>query len=559
MFYKGIIFDLDNTLYNYETCHMHALKNIFEYLGCTFNCHITDLENMYEKITHDLKKELINTASCHNKSIYLKHLLEKFKSGLSEFSTIHNLYWKSFYDKIECYPGVKEFILWNVQKKIKIGILTDYETEHQIIKLEKLGLLEYVDVIVTSEEVGKEKPSKQMLYAVLAKLQLSTSDVIVIGDNFEKDIRGSHDLNILAYWFSPSNIKPHPSSFHCFYNLLRDFTSIYDDLTQLTNISKFCGERFDLVQAGGGNTSVKTLYDWLIIKASGHHLASLDMKNGYVIVDNKKIVQDIHTNSTTDVTGYNVINGSKRASIETFLHTLLKKYTVHLHPIQLNRILICKNARSIINKIYPNSVIIDYLTPGIKICNKIKQEYTNQNVIFLLNHGVIISSDEICHVYNLIDGVLEKFESFQNLNMKHYKFTNIISKTVNSVFDVDHVSYLCEDKIINKYLCEKYPLFLENVTFPDSLIYCGAKCLSGLINVQKYKDLYEECPKIIIENNFVYITAITLMKCKEIEDVLKSQLFILDNDFDKNYLSPDEICFLNNWDSEKFRKTLNTL
>ena len=48
----------------------------------------------------------------------------------------------------------------------------------------------------------------------------------------------------------------------------------------------------------------------------------------------------------------------------------------------------------------------------------------------------------------------------------------------------------------------------------------------------------------------------SLTKCKEIEDVLKSNLFILDSNFEKNYLSADEICFLNNWDAEKYRKLL---
>jgi hypothetical protein len=61
----------------------------------------------------------------------------------------------------------------------------------------------------------------------------------------------------------------------------------------LTKISKYCGERFDLVQAGGGNTSVKTINDWLVIKSSGYNLTSIDTKNGYSVLDNRQINQDI--------------------------------------------------------------------------------------------------------------------------------------------------------------------------------------------------------------------------------------------------------------------------
>ena len=109
------------------------------------------------------------------------------------------------------------------------------------------------------------------------------------------------------------------------------------------------------------------------------------------------------------------------------MHSILQKYTVHLHPIQVNRVLICETARDIINKVYPNSLIIDYLTPGILVCNKIKESYTNQNVIFLLNHGIIVTSDDINNIYRLIDDILITFEREQKLSgyFDKYKFTNM--------------------------------------------------------------------------------------------------------------------------------------
>ena len=43
------------------------------------------------------------------------------------------------------------------------------------------------------------------------------------------------------------------------------------------------------------------------------------------------------------ITEYNFI-GSLRGSIETYMHAILKKYTIHLHPIQVNKILISNHA-----------------------------------------------------------------------------------------------------------------------------------------------------------------------------------------------------------------------
>ena len=70
----------------------------------------------------------------------------------------------------------------------------------------------------------------------------------------------------------------------------------------------------------------------------------------------------------------------------------------------------------------------------------------------------------------------------------------------------------------------------------------------------EYYKKNNEIPKIIVINNKIYINGIHLNKCKEIEDVLLSHLIILDSEYNKNYLSIEEICFLNNWDAEKYRK-----
>lgn len=549
MFYKGILFDLDDTIYDYKNCNQKALHCVIHYI-INNNEKIKDynlIKNTYNNISSKLKYELSNTASCHNKSIYIKHLLEELNIDLSLFSILTKIYWENFYDNMKCFDGIKEFILWNKKLGIKIGILSDYETEYQLIKLEKLDLLKYIDCIITSEEIGIEKPSFQMFYRILDKMKLNSYDVIMIGDNHEKDIKGSNNLKMLSYLFDKNNEK-------YFVNLHNNFNNIYNELIILKKISKYCGERFDLVQAGGGNISIK-VEDLMFIKSSGYNLSTIDENNGYVVIDNKILLKDIQNYSVKEVTNYNFI-GNKRASIETYMHSILKKYTVHLHPIQINKVLIATDAISIIKEIYPKSLIIEYLTPGIKVCNKIKEIYNDENVIFLINHGIIITSNNINEIYQIIHDVLEKFELYQKINFDKYKYTNKISNIINETFNINNISYLIQDELINTYFIQKTELFTKNITLPDTLIYCGIKILFGIENIQIYKKLYDESPKIIIENNSIYINSHSLSKCKEIEEVFKANLIVLDTKYEKNYLSNHEICFLNNWDSEKYRKLL---
>jgi FMN phosphatase YigB (HAD superfamily)/ribulose-5-phosphate 4-epimerase/fuculose-1-phosphate aldolase len=550
MFYKGIIFDLDNTLYDYDVCHHTALNEVFELLVQKYkSLTIEHIKGVYEEISKTLKYELGLTASSHNKSIYFKHLLEKLNIGLSIFLTIHDIYWDTFYSNMVCFEGVLDFLVFNKNIGKKMGILTDYETEYQIKKLERLGILNYIDVIVTSEEVGIEKPSSQMFSAILQKMNLGSHEVIMVGDNYERDFKGASRAKIRSYWFHKDNHE-----FTSFVDLHAKFSAIQNELVAFKQISKYCGERFDLVQAGGGNTSVK-VNDVMFIKASGYNLTNIDENSGYVVINNKILLEDIHNNSVRAVNEYNFI-GNQRGSIETFMHSILKKYTIHLHPIQINRILISSCAKQVIEKIYPSALIIDYITPGIKVCDKIKEVYDDQNVIFLLNHGIIITHDNISNIYNILDDVLERFETYQQLNFDKYKNTNMISAEVNNAFNVSNVSYLCLDEVINKYFIENMELFKQNITVPDVLIYCGVKYLFGIDNVAEYKNMFLEAPKIIIEKDSIYINSHSLAKCKEIEEVLRSNLIILDSTLDKVYLDSNEICFLNNWDAEKYRKLL---
>lgn len=551
MFFKGIIIDLDNTLYNYDICHKKALQECFSYLKIDY----TLLENKYNKIYKSHKYETINTASSHNKNIYIKQLFENLNINFSLYDDCVNIYWSNFYKEMKLNNGVNDFLKYNKMKNIKLGILTNYETEFQIKKLKILNILDYIDVIVTSEEVGIEKPSKQMFLTILDKMNLTKDEVIMVGDSFEQDIKGALNMNIFSYWFHKNNNNyDNYIEFNDFNKLYIEWKNMYDCIYNLCKISKYCGERFDLVQAGGGNSSVK-INNYMFIKASGYNMS--EIKNGLVTINNKKLKTDIMNNDVKEIIHYNVL-GKKRGSIETYMHSILKKYVIHLHPIQVIKILIQKDAETILKKLFPDSLIIEYLTPGIKVCNKIKELYNNEEIIFLINHGIIITTNDYDKINFHIENILNKCENFLNENFDIYKYVNIITKFVYDKYNLEYVSYLSQDIIINKYLNSKLYLFKENITFPDALIYCGIKIIfiENIEDIDNYYKSYSEVPKIIINNNNIYITSISLKKCKEIEDVLKANLCILDNSNEKNYLSNKEICYLNNWDAEKYRKNI---
>ena len=215
------------------------------------------------------------------------------------------------------------------------------------------------------------------------------------------------------------------------------------EIEKFISISKYAGERFDLIQAGGGNSSVKLDNGQMIIKASGFLLSDMDKKSGYSkvntkkivnILKNKTIVNEVDQRKRESITALLVkdatINKTNRPSIETLLHSLLYKYTLHTHPVVVNMIVIQKKWREVLLSIFQDDEIalVDYHTPGIDLAinlNIVLQKFdTKPNIIFLQNHGLIVTSENNQEIARLTEYVLRKIETFLNIDMSIYKLTN---------------------------------------------------------------------------------------------------------------------------------------
>lgn len=167
-------------------------------------------------------------------------------------------------------------------------------------------------------------------------------------------------------------------------------------LQELIKISKYAGMREDLVQAGGGNTSVKISQDEMLIKSSGCQLSEVAADYGYSRVCYRKIAEYLSANrgaSISESDGKKILVSTllegNRPSIETFLHSITGKVTLHTHPVMVNVLAARMNGMAELEKLFPAALFIGYATPGIDLAQKYFRQYTEQiakrkngNVIF---------------------------------------------------------------------------------------------------------------------------------------------------------------------------------
>jgi len=198
--YKGLLLDIDNTLYNYDSTHQYALGKVLDYCIDTFKISEYELKEAYTIARKKVHIELSETASSHNRLLYFQKMLEILKINPLKYSyTIYNIYWDNFLEYMKPFDGIYELL---EKYKDNICLVTDLTAHIQYRKIEKLRLEKYCNQIVTSEEAGKEKPHPYMFMLALQKLNLQTNEVCMIGDSFKKDIFGASNLGIQSIWLN---------------------------------------------------------------------------------------------------------------------------------------------------------------------------------------------------------------------------------------------------------------------------------------------------------------------------------------------------------------------
>lgn len=201
---KAVLFDIDNTIYDYEPCDiagMKAMKAVFSEIS---GIHLSD-DEFYEKLQtakKNVKQFTRNTAACHNRLLYAQRLCESENCFNAENAlALYNAYWDAFFQVCELREGFLTLFQELRKDGIKIAFCTDLTVQIQMRKLCRMGLSSSADALVTSEEAGAEKPSPDMFKIALDKLGVVSESAVMVGDDYKKDVLGAEAIGIRAVQF----------------------------------------------------------------------------------------------------------------------------------------------------------------------------------------------------------------------------------------------------------------------------------------------------------------------------------------------------------------------
>lgn len=200
---KAVIFDLDNTLYDYDAINGKAIEFAGKWLCSKENIAYEEFLNAFDESRKLTKKCMRDCAAQHNRMIYFQKTSEYLGLNPIKYSLeLYDKYWGYMLDNMQLANGVEKLLIHLKQSGIKIAICTDLTTHIQHRKLRKLGIADYVDVFVSSEEADAEKPDTKIFYMTIDKLGILPSEALYVGDSYEKDIIGAERVGMHSVWLN---------------------------------------------------------------------------------------------------------------------------------------------------------------------------------------------------------------------------------------------------------------------------------------------------------------------------------------------------------------------
>jgi putative hydrolase of the HAD superfamily len=200
---KAVIFDIDDTLYSYKQANKRAMERMKLFIMMELGIPMEEFEQDYHRLMQEQLQICGSNAGCHSRAIRFQRMMEERGLPLRYGAQLNDLYWEIMMDEMTPAEGAAQLLDGLRERGIRLGVGSDMTADWQIKKLDKLGLLDKLDFIVTSEEAGVEKPELKLFQLCAKKAGCAMEECLFVGDNLKKDVLGALNAGMDAVWVQP--------------------------------------------------------------------------------------------------------------------------------------------------------------------------------------------------------------------------------------------------------------------------------------------------------------------------------------------------------------------
>lgn len=229
MNYKYLFFDLDRTLWDYDANSRQALSFLYEEFNLQkFFTSFEEFHQLYSA-NNDYLWDLYRKGGTNKNELRSNRFALTLANRGIENPALAVEIGEAYMDLTPrlniLAPNTVETLNYLKKKHYKMYILTNGFMGTQETKVKHSAIEEFFIRIYSSEELGINKPKKEIFHWAVTSVHAKKQECLMIGDDLEVDIKGAMQYGIDAAWYNPLNEE---SAFKP--------TILIQDLSELINI-----------------------------------------------------------------------------------------------------------------------------------------------------------------------------------------------------------------------------------------------------------------------------------------------------------------------------------
>lgn len=223
MKYRHLFFDLDHTLWDFETNARLTMQDLYQELSLQEKG-IPDFDGFYSRYSYHnhrlwdrYTKGYIKQDELRWKRMWLALL--DFKIADEQLSRQLALaFLDSLPTKNTLFPYAIEILQYLQNKQYRMHLVTNGFEKVQHGKIRLAGLHVFFDQVITSEASNSLKPNREIFEYAFSKTGATPAESIMIGDNLDADIQGGinagMDTIFVNHLHVPAHVQPTYTVYH---------------------------------------------------------------------------------------------------------------------------------------------------------------------------------------------------------------------------------------------------------------------------------------------------------------------------------------------------------
>ena len=200
---RGVVFDVDDTLYDMAQPFYAALRRLF---GERAEFDLPALFLAFRQYS-DERFEESQTGKISMDEFYIYRIRMTLQEADVQTTDAQALAFQRVYMGLQYQIKLSPImvrLLTDLRTRVKLGIITNGESAHQRKKIASLGISKWMkeETIIISGDHKFHKPDQRIFQLMAERMEVDGAQLLYVGDAFDLDVVGAVEAGWNAVWFN---------------------------------------------------------------------------------------------------------------------------------------------------------------------------------------------------------------------------------------------------------------------------------------------------------------------------------------------------------------------